>query len=309
MRAINFSRRRFVRGAAILAAGVAIPRVGTAHAATAQTADGTKLFYETTGRGPPIVFLHETARTYRSFDLQVAALKDRYQCIAYNARGYPPSDVPPSLASYSQDVAAADAGAILDALQLRDAHIVGVSMGSAAALQFALRNAPRVRSLMLCSIGAGSDLKPGEFAANIEATAAKIEASEGKKLAEILGSPPDRQRLKEKNPAEFQKFMDQAAGLSPVGLANAYRGVVKPRPPIYAYKDDVAAMKMPTLIVVGERDGPCMKPSQFLAGAIAGARLEVLPGAGHSVNIEEPTIVNRLVAELVAAAEAKHTSR
>ena len=182
-------------------------------------------------------------------------------------------------------------------------------MGSAAALQFALRNAPRVRSLTLCSIGAGSDLKPGEFAANIEATAAKIEASEGKKLAEILGSPPDRQRLKEKNPAEFQKFMDQAAGLSPVGLANAYRGVVKPRPPIYAYKDDVAAMKMPTLIVVGERDGPVHEAQPVPGRRDSGRAPRGPPGAGHSVNIEEPSIVNRLVAELVAAAEAKHTSR
>ena len=70
-KAIKLSRRRFVRGAVILAAGVAIPRVGIAHAATAETADGTKLFYEATGRGPPIIFLHETTRTYRSFDLQV----------------------------------------------------------------------------------------------------------------------------------------------------------------------------------------------------------------------------------------------
>ena len=217
MRAINF------RGAALYAAprflrrGIAIPRVRVAHAATVKTADGTKLFYEATGNGPPIVFLHETARTYRSFDLQVAALKDRFQCIVYNARGYPPSDVPHRSLFILKMLLQRTLGAILDALGLSDAHIVGVSMGSAAALQFALRNAPRVRSLVLCSIGAGSDLKPGEFAANIETTAAKIEASEGKKLAEILGSPPDRQRLKEKNPAEFQKFMDQAAGLSPVG--------------------------------------------------------------------------------------------
>ena len=305
MSGIRPTRRRFVRGAAIFVAGIAIPRVRVAHAATVKTADGTKLFYEATGNGPPIVVLHETARTYRSFDLQVAALKDRFQCIVYNARGYPPSDVPAPLPLYSQDISAADLGAILDALGLSDAHIVGVSMGSAAALQFALRNARRVRSLVLCSIGAGSDLKPGEFAANIETTAAKIEASEGEKLAEILGSPPDRQRLKEKNPAAFQQFMDEAVALSPVGLASAYRGVVKPRPPIYVYKEDVAGMKIPTLIVVGERDGPCIKPSRFLAETIADARLEILPGTGHSVNIEEPASVNRLVTDFAAAAEAR----
>jgi pimeloyl-ACP methyl ester carboxylesterase len=247
------------------------------------------------------VFLHETARSCRSFDLQVAALGDRYQCIVYNARGYPPSDVPPSVESYSQNIAAADLGAVLDALQCRDAHVVGVSMGSAVALQFALRSATRVRSLVLCSVGAGSDLKPGEFAANIEATAAKIEPSEGSKLAEILGSPPDRQRLKQKSPKEFQKFMEEASKLSPVGLANTYRGVVKPRPQIYAYKDKAAAMTIPTLVVVGELDAPCREPSQFLADTIRDARLEVLPASGHSVNVEEPEIINRLVADFVGA--------
>jgi pimeloyl-ACP methyl ester carboxylesterase len=120
-----------------------------------------------------------------------------------------------------------------------------------------------------------------------------------------LGSPPDRQRLKQKSPAEFQKFIDQAAALSPVGLASAYRGVVKPRSPIYSLKDDVASLKKPTLIVVGQLDTPCLKPSQFLADTIPGARLEALPATGHSVNVEEPTIINRLVVDFVGTARAE----
>ena len=79
-----------MRGAAIAATSLSMPGASLAHGATAIAADGTKLFYEVTGNGRPIIFLHETARTYRSFDLQVAALKDSFQCIAYNARGYPP---------------------------------------------------------------------------------------------------------------------------------------------------------------------------------------------------------------------------
>src|SRR5215471_4765254 len=103
----------------------------------AKAADGTKLYYEIQGSGPPVVFVHELAGTCRSFDAQVAALKPRFQCISFNARGYPPSDVPPSAESYSQDIAASDIGAVMDAAGVRDAHVMGVSMGSAAALQFA----------------------------------------------------------------------------------------------------------------------------------------------------------------------------
>jgi pimeloyl-ACP methyl ester carboxylesterase len=305
MKGIKPTRRTIVGGTAVLAVGFAMPGVRLAQASTARTADGLRLHYESNGMGPPILFLHEASRSLRSFDLQVAALQNRYQCIAYNARGYPPSDVPASVEFYSQDIAASDVGAILDAVGLSDAHLVGVSMGSAAALQFALTSASRVRSIVLCSIGAGSDLKPGEFAANMEAVAAKVEASDDNTLADILGSNPDRQRLKSKNPIEFRKFMDQASGLSRIGLANTFRGVQKRRPPIYAHREQLAAMTTPTLIVAGELDGQCIKPSHFLAETIPSARLEVLTGTGHSVNIEEPTTINQLVANFVAAVDGR----
>ena len=125
------------------------------------TRDGIKLYAESHGDGVPIAFVHELAGSCRSFDPQVAAWKDRWRCIAFNARGYPPSAVPETVASYSQDMAASDIGAVLDGFGLADAHLVGVSMGSASSLQFALAHPGRVRSVTLTSIGSGSDLKPG----------------------------------------------------------------------------------------------------------------------------------------------------
>jgi pimeloyl-ACP methyl ester carboxylesterase len=112
----------------------------------AKAADGTSLYYESQGSGPAIVFVHELAGTCHSFDLQVAALKSSYRCITFNARGYPPSDVPGAIESYSQDIAAEDIGAVLDAAGEKDAHVMGVSMGSAAALQFTIAHPGRVRS-------------------------------------------------------------------------------------------------------------------------------------------------------------------
>ena len=124
--------------------------------------NGTALYAESQGSGVPIVFVHELAGSCRSFDLQVTEWRAHWHCVTFNARGYPPSDIPPAVDSYSQDVAASDIGAVLDGFGLADAHLVGVSMGSASTLQFALRNPRRVRSITLTSIGSGSDLKPGE---------------------------------------------------------------------------------------------------------------------------------------------------
>jgi pimeloyl-ACP methyl ester carboxylesterase len=254
------------------------------------------------GTGEPIVLLHELPGSCRSFDAQVASLEAKFQCVACNARGYPPSDVPPTVDAYSEEISVTDVGAVLDAANLRDAHLVGVSMGSSSALHFALRDPSRVRSLILCAIGSGSDLTSDQYAANMEATAQKIEANNRQTLAATLGS--FRQHINQRNPAAFHTFLDVASTLSPLGLANTLRGNQKRRKPIYAHQERLAGMATPTLIVVGEEDPPCIKPSHFLHETIPGARLETLPRAGHSINLEEPETFNRLVGEFVSSVDA-----
>ncbi len=104
--------------------------------AKATTDDGVGLYYEETGAGAPIVFVHEFAGDLRSFEPQVRYFSRRYRCIAYNARGYPPSDVPESFERYSQERARDDIRCVLDGLKIEKAHIVGVSMGAFAVLHF-----------------------------------------------------------------------------------------------------------------------------------------------------------------------------
>src|SRR6195256_4082353 len=93
------------------------------------TDDGVKLYYEKTGSGRPVVFVHEFAGDIRSYEPQVPYFSRRYRCIVYNARGYPPSDVPEDFERYSQQRACDDIRAVLDALKVKKAHIVGISMG------------------------------------------------------------------------------------------------------------------------------------------------------------------------------------
>jgi len=274
----------------------------------AKTSDGYELYYETHGSGPPVILVHELGGSHASFHFQIDAWSPRLRCIAYNARGYPPSDVPPEPDSYSQDIAASDIGAVLDEVGLKDAHLLGVSMGAAAVLQFALRNPARARSIILCSIGSGSDQPQGEYKASMEAQADFAQSAGGKALAERMLESPSRHRLKDKNPAEYRKFIDQLAGVSPLGIANTMRGVQARRPPIYAHKARAAALKVPTLVVVGDEDEPCIKPSHFLHATIPGARLETIPKCGHLVNIEEPAILNPLALGFIEAGEEKRIS-
>jgi pimeloyl-ACP methyl ester carboxylesterase len=271
----------------------------------ARAGDGVQLCYETNGSGPPIVLVHELGGSCESFHFQVDAWSPRYQCVAYNARGYPPSEVPQKGESYSQDIAASDIGAVMDACGLSDAHLIGVSMGAAAVLQFALRYPSRARSIALCSIGSGSDQPQGEYKSAMEAQADFAQNAGPKALAERLLESPNRYRLKDKSPAEYKKFIDQLAAVSPLGIANTMRGVQARRPPIYAHKERAAGLSVPTLIVVGDEDAPCIKPSYFLHQTIPGARLETIARCGHLVNIEEPAIFNPMVEGFIGACEAK----
>src|SRR6186997_16885 len=124
------------------------------------TDDNIKLYYEDTGSGAPVVLVHEYAGDYRSWEPQVRHLAKRYRCIAFNARGFPPSDVPQDVASYSQHRAADDIRAVLDALKIDKAHIVGLSMGGLATLHFGLAYPDRALSLVVAGCGYGAE--PGK---------------------------------------------------------------------------------------------------------------------------------------------------
>jgi pimeloyl-ACP methyl ester carboxylesterase len=267
--------------------------------------DGVALYCESTGSGTPVLFVHEFAGSCRSFDAQVAAFKSAHRCIAFNARGYPPSDVPAELESYSQDIAAMDIVAVLDGLSIRRAHLVGVSMGAAAALQVAISQPQRVLSATLASIGTGSDAKPEENHAAMERMANLIESQGLGALAANMANSPARRKLKDKNPAEYERFMVELKLLSALGMANTMRGVQKRRAPIYAHEASLPAVETAVLIVLGEDDAACRGPSSFLARTLPRARLEQFPATGHLVNIEQPQRFNQLVLPFIERVDAE----
>ena len=265
-----------------------------------KSADGTKLHCEENGAGTPVLFVHEYGGSCRSFDGQVAAFRARYRCIVFNARGYPPSEVPAAVDAYSQDHAVADIAAVMDALGIEKAHLVGVSMGAASSLQYALKEPGRVLSATLVGIGSGSD-DAAAFREAADATA-KLLAERGMAaLAAQMNQSPTRARLKDKNAAEFRRFNEQLLSMSPLGHANTQRGVQGRRPPLYAHEKRLASLSLPVLVVVGDEDAGCRKPSDFLKRVLPEARLQVFAQTGHCVNLENPDEFNRLCLGFIEA--------
>src|SRR5438046_2667264 len=204
------------------------------------TDDGVKLFYEETGNGIPIVFIHEFAGDYRSWEQQVRYFARYYRCITVNARGYPPSDVPKDGEKYSQDRARDDIRAVLDALKIDKAHIVGLSMGGFAALHFGFTYPDRARSLVIagCGYGAAPD-KRAQFIAEAEAAAKQFEQVGMAKAAEGYALGPTRVQFQNKDPRGWKEFADQLAEHSTQGSARTMRGVQARRPSLFDLIDQM----------------------------------------------------------------------
>src|ERR1700751_3410923 len=139
----------------------------------ATTDDGVRLYFEETGSGRPLIFVHEFAGDIRSFEPQLRHFGKLYRAVGFNPRGFPPSDVPAQVSSYSQVRAADDILAVLDHLGEKQAHIVGLSRGGFATLHFGLRHAGRARSLCIGGCGYGAEPEQRErFRAEADAIAA-----------------------------------------------------------------------------------------------------------------------------------------
>jgi pimeloyl-ACP methyl ester carboxylesterase len=272
---------------------------------TIRTDDGVNIYCEEAGSGTPIVFVHEFAGDWRSWEPQMRHFARRYRCITYSMRGYLPSDVPDSPDRYSQERMRDDIRCVLDALKIDRAHIVGCSMGAFAALHFGMEygNAATVaagksRALSLTLVGVGSGAHPAEyqkFGDESVVRAGAIRTEGMAKLAATYGRGATRIQFMHKDPRGFEEYAKQLAEHSAAGSANTMEGYQGRRPCLYDLTDRMAAIDVPVLVVSGDEDEPCIEPSILIKRVVSKAGLSIVPKTGHAVNLEEPVVFNQML--------------
>ncbi len=268
-------------------------------------AEGARLHYEETGKGHPIVFVHEYGSDHREWEQQVRYFSRYYRCITVNARGYPPSDVPKDGAKYSQDRARDDIRAVLDALKIDKAHIVGLSMGGFATVHFGLTHPDRALSLTVAGAGYGCEKAFEAYFRGVSLEVAdKFEQLGAAAFAPVYAEGASRVQFRAKDPRGWRDFADRLATHSDIGAAMTMRGVQARRPSFWDLEADLKQMPVPTLVMVGDEDDHCLQPGLFLKRTIPACGLAVLPKTGHTLNLEEPALFNTLLAEFIAQVEA-----
>ena len=285
------SRRRFLAAGSTLALAACAGPGGTDRMAPKRDAgiaevNGTRLYYEVAGSGEPVVLVHAFTLDTRMWDDQFEFLAREFRVIRYDARGFGKSAPPNPGEPYSN---AEDLAALLDRLDARQAHIVGLSMGGRFALDYAVTYPDGLRSLVVINGVIGGWQWSREWLA---AYAPIVEAGRRRDVAQAkslwLGLPlfaPARE-----NPAvtaRLKRMVDDYSGWHFVNQ-NPERAVAPPA------AGRLGAIRAPTLVLVGDRDLPdFQRMAETLAREIPGARRATIAGAGHMANMEAPAAVNQ----------------
>ena len=269
------------------------------------TSDGVRLHVEDTADGAPVIFVHEFGGDQRSWEPQVRYFSRRYRCVTFNARGYPPSGVPEQVEYYSQARAVEDIKDVMNHLDIERAHIVGLSMGGFAALHFGLTYPERVISLVVAGVGYGAEIEFEDYFRRVSNEVAdQFEAQGCEKFSHTYGMAASRIPFLVKNPRGWSEFRRILADRSAKGAANTMRGVQARRPSLYDLEQELKKLEVPVLIIVGDEDDHCLIPGIYLKRTIPASGLHVLPKTGHTINLEEPEVFNRDLAEFFAMVES-----
>ena len=269
--------------------------------------NGIQLYYESTGEGFPLVLAHEFAGDFRSWETQVRYFSRRYRVITYNARGYPPSDVPTDEDAYSQEMAVEDLHGLLDHLGIEKAHICGLSMGGTLALNFGITYPDRAQSLIIAAAGSGST-DVDAWRENVVASSRGME-EQGMAYMGDYSRGEARVQLLRKDPRGYREFSDQFLSHSSLGSALTFRGVQGKRPPVFALEEEMRALTLPTLIMLGDEDDPCIEPSIFMKRCISTSGLVMFPQSGHAINLEDPDLFNQSVQDFLISVETGKWAR
>ena len=265
---------------------------------------GVKLYVEETGAGEPVVFAHELNSDYRGWEAQVRWFSRRYRCITYNARGYPPSDVPSEPEAYGMPHVVNDLAAVARASGGGKAHVVGSSMGAYAALHFGLTYPEMAKSLVISGVGSGSPAaERAGWIAECEAIA-KVYAEQGSRAAaENIAKGPTRVQLRRKDARGFEEFVSHLAEHSSDGKARTILGYQARRPSLQDFAEEFSRMQIPVLLVVGDEDAACLETTLWLKKTLPKAGLWMVPNSGHAIHLEEPDAFNQVLGDFFAAVE------
>ena len=260
----------------------------------------TDIYYEETGAGDAVIFLHGYTGSGQDWTSQVAVVGPEYRAITMDCRGHGKSGAPTAEDDYSIRIFNEDVHALLDKLGIEKCCLVGHSMGGFMALQFVLDHPELVQALVLVDTSSGEfERAPGfaEFRANLDELA-RIEGMVAAFEYDSANNPMRIERY-DKHPEQKEVTRRKMLDTSVDGYIYVARSFGKWEP----VTSRLGEIKVPALIFWGDEDGPFLKPSQTLRDSIPNAELVTVPGVGHSPHEEAPDVFNEALMNFLSGIE------
>jgi 3-oxoadipate enol-lactonase len=261
--------------------------------------NGVRIFYDLGGDGPPVLLVMGLGAPHVGWEAQLPAFRERYRAVAFDNRGCGQSGCPAG--PYTIRAMAEDAIALLDALHMRKAHVVGISMGGMIAQEIAASWPKRVGALVLASTYAAPCDEVRALASG-NGKAMRDPFAAMKRLVELTFSETFIAR-------EGMRIMQLFARAAPHGPNLAGLMAQAAATQTHDTRDRLAAVKAPTLVLHGDADAFIpSREGETLARLIPNARLEMLKGGTHGVSFERPDEWNRVVLDFLAQNDGLLTS-
>jgi 3-oxoadipate enol-lactonase len=254
--------------------------------------------YRDEGAGIPVIFIHAFPLNQTMWDEQVDVLKNHCRVITIDLRGFGKSGVPDEASTMDQ--MASDVRGVMYALDIDRAVLAGLSMGGYIALAF-YRNYPEaVRALVLADTRATADNQ--EARERRIKSAEKAEREGARAIADDMIPLLLGRSTVEHRPDIVGRVRAMIEANSPQAIAAAQRGMAERRDSTGI----LPAIDFPTLILAGSEDTLTpVAEAQAISGAIRGSHLQVIEGAGHLSNIEQPAQFNSVVIEFLKTMSAE----
>jgi 3-oxoadipate enol-lactonase len=252
-----------------------------------------RLACDVAGAGPLVIFLHGIGGNRTNWHSQLEAFGSRYRAVALDCRGYGLSDDYEGPLAFSDF--ASDVQRTLDFFGVQQAHIVGLSMGGRIAQQFYYWQPGRVATLTIVDSHPGfSHLSPEQRQGYVRARQKPL--LEGKEPADIAADVVAGLAGPNVTPEARQKMLDSIASLRKGPYLKAIEATVT-----QSNIGNLGEISVPTLFVVGEYDRLTTPDIvRQMAAGVSGAKLAIIPGAGHLTNIESPTVFNSTVLDFLS---------
>jgi 3-oxoadipate enol-lactonase len=243
------------------------------------------LYYEVSGQGEPLLLIHGLGSSARDWELQVPVFSERYRVVTFDVRGHGQSDKPPG--PYSVPLFARDAAALIQALDIAPAHVVGISMGGMIAFQLAVAAPHLVRSLVIVNSGPELVVRTLGHRLSVWQRHLIVLLLGMRRMGEVLGRRlfprPEQEPLR-------HMFVERWAENDPRAWRTAMQGLVN-----WSVMDRLGGIRCPVLVIAADQDYTPVSAKEAYVARMPAAELEVIEDSRHATPVDKPERFNEAV--------------